>query len=83
MLLALIGGLAAITFVRLAGIVLLGSPRSDAAEHAHESSAWMLGPMAVLVVLCLVVAAIPQAVVRMLMPAFWIRCSASESAVAG
>ena len=37
-LLAFIGGLAAITFVRLAGIALLGSPRSEAAKHAHESS---------------------------------------------
>ena len=48
-LLALIGGLAAITFVRLTGIVLLGSPRSEAARHAHESSPWMLGPMLLLV----------------------------------
>ena len=46
-LLALVGGLAAIAFVRLTGIVLLGSPRSEAARHAHESSPWMLGPMAV------------------------------------
>ena len=61
-LLALIGGLAAIAFVRLTGIVLLGSPRSEAARHAHESSPWMLGPMLVLVFLCLTVAVIPQTV---------------------
>jgi len=61
-LLAFIGGLAAITFVRLAGIALLGSPRSEAAKHAHESSQWMLGPMLVLVVGCLTMAMIPQAV---------------------
>jgi NADH:ubiquinone oxidoreductase subunit 5 (subunit L)/multisubunit Na+/H+ antiporter MnhA subunit len=61
-LLALIGGLAAIAFVRLTGIVLLGSPRSDAAEEAHESSPWLLGPMLFLVVLCLAAAVFPQAV---------------------
>ncbi len=61
-LLAFIGGLAAITFVRLAGIVLLGSPRSDVAAHAHESSRWMLGPMLVLVVGCLAMAMIPWVV---------------------
>ena len=61
-LLAFIGGLAAITFVRLAGIALLGSPRSEAAMHAHESSRWMLGPMFVLVVGCLTMAMIPQVV---------------------
>ncbi|HMC88641.1 MAG TPA: proton-conducting transporter membrane subunit, partial [Gemmataceae bacterium] len=61
-LLALIGGLAAVAFVRLTGIVLLGSPRSEAARHAHESSPWMLGPMLVLVFLCLTVAVIPHAV---------------------
>jgi hydrogenase-4 component B len=61
-LLALIGALAAVAFVRLTGIVLLGSPRSEAARHAHESSPWMLGPMLVLVFLCLTVAVIPQAV---------------------
>ena len=33
---ALIGGLTALAFVRLTGIVLLGSPRSQAAQNAHE-----------------------------------------------
>src|SRR6185437_15347422 len=59
-LLALIGSLAAVAFVRLTGIVLLGSPRSEAAEHAHESSPWMVGPMVLLVFLCLVAAILPQ-----------------------
>jgi NADH:ubiquinone oxidoreductase subunit 5 (subunit L)/multisubunit Na+/H+ antiporter MnhA subunit len=61
-ILALIGSLAAVAFVRLTGIVLLGSPRSEAARHAHESSPWMLGPMLLLVVLCLAVAMVPQVV---------------------
>jgi NADH:ubiquinone oxidoreductase subunit 5 (subunit L)/multisubunit Na+/H+ antiporter MnhA subunit len=46
--LALVGGLATLCFVRLLGIALLGQPRSDDAGRAHESSAWMLGPMSVL-----------------------------------
>jgi hydrogenase-4 component B len=66
-LLALIGTLAAAAFVRLTGIVLLGSPRSEAAQHAHESSPWLLGPMLVLVVLCLTVAVNPQAVAGLLL----------------
>jgi formate hydrogenlyase subunit 3/multisubunit Na+/H+ antiporter MnhD subunit len=61
-LLALVGSLAAAAFVRLTGIVLLGSPRSEAARHAHESSPWMLGPMVLLVFLCLAVAVVPQAI---------------------
>lgn len=61
-LLTLIGGLAAITFVRLTGIILLGSPRSEASQHAHEASGWMLGPIGVLVLLCLVAAVVPHVV---------------------
>jgi formate hydrogenlyase subunit 3/multisubunit Na+/H+ antiporter MnhD subunit len=60
--LALIGSLAAVAFVRLTGIVLLGSPRSEAARHAHESSPWLLGPLMVLVVLCLGAAVVPATV---------------------
>ena len=65
-LLALIGGLAAISFARFAGIVLLGSPRSEAAEHAHESSWWMLWPMQFLVFLCLIMAVVPQGIAGVL-----------------
>jgi formate hydrogenlyase subunit 3/multisubunit Na+/H+ antiporter MnhD subunit len=48
--LATMGAVAALCFGRLVGVGLLGQPRSKPAEHAHESSAWMLGPMAVLAV---------------------------------
>ncbi len=61
-LLALVGGLAAVTFVRLCGIALLGSPRSPAAERAHESSPWMIAPMLVLALLCLATAVFPGVV---------------------
>jgi NADH:ubiquinone oxidoreductase subunit 5 (subunit L)/multisubunit Na+/H+ antiporter MnhA subunit len=47
---AAVGVLAALCFVRLVGIGLLGRPRSDLAAHAHESGAGMLGPMAALAI---------------------------------
>jgi formate hydrogenlyase subunit 3/multisubunit Na+/H+ antiporter MnhD subunit len=59
-LVAIVGGLGAIVFVRLIGIVLLGSPRSEAAQTAHESSWWMIGPIQCLAVLCLAAAVAPQ-----------------------
>lgn len=67
--LAFIGTLAAAAFVRLTGIALLGTPRSEHAEHIHESSALMVCPMVVLVLLCLAVALWPQHAVRLLLPA--------------
>jgi formate hydrogenlyase subunit 3/multisubunit Na+/H+ antiporter MnhD subunit len=48
--LATVGVLAALCFVRIVGIALLGQPRSEAAERAHESSAGMIVPMLVLAV---------------------------------
>jgi hydrogenase-4 component B len=59
-LVALIGGLAVFTFVRLTGIVLLGGPRSESASHAHESSPWMIGPMLILLLACVAMAVLPQ-----------------------
>jgi NADH:ubiquinone oxidoreductase subunit 5 (subunit L)/multisubunit Na+/H+ antiporter MnhA subunit len=43
--LATVGVLATLCFVRIVGIALLGQPRSDAAERAHESSAGLIVPM--------------------------------------
>jgi formate hydrogenlyase subunit 3/multisubunit Na+/H+ antiporter MnhD subunit len=62
-LVALVGGLAVLCFVRLVGIVLLGSPRGEAAAHAHESSPWMTVPMLILAAASVVVAAQPSRVV--------------------
>jgi len=50
--LALIAALAALCFVRLVGIALLGNARSEDAERAHESPAGLLGPMLVLAAGC-------------------------------
>ena len=60
---ALVGGLALICFVRLIGIVLLGTGRSEGARQAHESSLWMTAPMAILAGLCILAALFPCALI--------------------
>ena len=50
--LALIGALAAACFVRLYGIVFLGSARSETARMGHEAPRVMLVPMTALAILC-------------------------------
>lgn len=50
--LALVGGLAALCFVRLVGITLLGAPRGEQAARARESHAAMLAPMWILAGAC-------------------------------
>jgi hydrogenase-4 component B len=59
--LALVGGIALISFVKLFGITFLGAPRSAEAEQVHEAPATMLVPMTVLAALCLVGGLFPQA----------------------
>ncbi|MDE3244636.1 MAG: hypothetical protein KGN80_01020 [Acidobacteriota bacterium] len=51
--LALVGGLAAVAFAKFFGFVFLGSPRSAAAEKAHDPHPSMLVPMGTLAALCL------------------------------
>jgi len=60
---ALVGGLAMICFVRLIGIVLLGTGRSEGACQAHESSRWMTVPMGILAGMCILAAVFPRALV--------------------
>jgi NADH:ubiquinone oxidoreductase subunit 5 (subunit L)/multisubunit Na+/H+ antiporter MnhA subunit len=64
--LALVGGLAALCFVRLVGVTLLGAARSEQAAHAHESSPWMVGPIWVLVLSCVAVGVSPTPVLAMM-----------------
>jgi len=45
---ATVGVMAALCFVRMIGMGLLGQPRSEGAAHAHESHRGLVGPMAVL-----------------------------------
>ena len=63
-LLALVGAMALLCFVRLVGVVLLGEPRSDEARHAHESSRWMTVPLVILAGLCISAALFPGVLVR-------------------
>ncbi len=57
--LALVGGLAVACFVKVYGIVFLGTPRSEAHAARHEAGWQMLFPMLLLGVLCLAVGLAP------------------------
>ncbi len=67
--LALVGGLAVITFVKLYGIIFLGAPRSAGAAHGHEATAGMTGPMVLLAAGCLAAGMAPVLLVRLVSPA--------------
>ena len=67
-LLALTGALAAACFVKAFGVSFLALPRSPAAAQAHEVSASMLWPQAVLGVLCVVLGVFPGVVLMALSP---------------
>ena len=64
-LLALVGGLAALCFVRLVGVVLLGTPRSDRAAQAHESPLAMIAPISVLAIASILAAMVAPAMVSL------------------
>lgn len=66
--LALVGGLAVITFVKLYGIIFLGMPRTATAAHGHEASALMTVPMAVLAACCLAVGMAPALLLQLVSP---------------
>ncbi|TWJ19550.1 proton-conducting transporter transmembrane domain-containing protein [Geobacter argillaceus] len=67
--LALVGGLAVITFVKLYGIIFLGAPRSAGAAQSHEAPATMTGPMALLALGCLAAGLAPVLLLRLVTPA--------------
>jgi hydrogenase-4 component B len=60
--LALIGGLAAACFVKVHGVVFLGSARSESGDHARESGPVMIGPMIVLAACCFLIGLAPLVV---------------------
>lgn len=66
--LALVGGLAVITFVKLYGIIFLGSPRSAAAASSHEASKLMTGPLAILALCCLAGGLAPLLLLKLVTP---------------
>jgi len=53
--LALVGGLAAICFTKVFGIVFLGEPRQAYPGHVHEGGWRMTGPMIILAGTCVVI----------------------------
>jgi formate hydrogenlyase subunit 3/multisubunit Na+/H+ antiporter MnhD subunit len=65
-LLAVVGALAVLTFVRFIGLSLLGNPRSKTARSAHEAPLLMRIPMALLLLLCLAVGLFPAQVLSLL-----------------
>ncbi len=62
--LAFVGALAALCFVRLVGIALLGNARTEAAARAHESSAGILVPMLLLGAGCAALSLRPSIALR-------------------
>ena len=58
-MLAMAGALALACFAKAGAIVFLGAPRTQAAEHAHESGALMRGPMLALAGVCLAIGLAP------------------------
>ena len=61
-LMAMAGALALATFVKAAGLIFLGAPRTKAAAHAHECGPWMRAPMLVLASVCLLLGLAPALV---------------------
>lgn len=57
---ALVGGLAALSFARLCGVVFLGHPRSERAAHAHEGGPAITGSLSLLAALCVAAALVPS-----------------------
>ncbi len=66
--LALVGGLAAVCFVRLVGVVLLGTARGDGAAHAQESPISMTIPMVTLAAACIAGALLAPVLLSLLAP---------------
>lgn len=64
--LALVGALAALCYLRVCSIALLGQPRSSEAATAHDMGRPMLVPMGVLLVACLISAFCPATLARAL-----------------
>jgi NADH:ubiquinone oxidoreductase subunit 5 (subunit L)/multisubunit Na+/H+ antiporter MnhA subunit len=62
-LVSFISAMAALCFLRLVGVALLGEPRSAEAAGAHESSTWLTAPMGLLLVASAAIAIFPVPVV--------------------
>jgi hydrogenase-4 component B len=69
-ILAVVGGVAVISFVKLFGITFLGAPRTPEAAHAHEAPLVMLLPIGILASLSLVGGLFPQLFLGVVNPVF-------------
>jgi hydrogenase-4 component B len=66
--LALIGGLAALCFTKVVGVVFLGAPRSERAAQAHGPGWLMLAPQVILAAACVLVGLSAPLIVAPLVP---------------
>jgi formate hydrogenlyase subunit 3/multisubunit Na+/H+ antiporter MnhD subunit len=66
--LALIGGLAALCFTKVVGVVFLGQPRTEQAAEAHRPGRLMVVPQVVLAAGCVLVGVTAPAIVSVLVP---------------
>lgn len=80
--LGLVGGMAAITFVKLYGMVYLGASRSEEAAHPHELPRVMLIPMGILALLCLVGGMVPALFLALVQPVTGVLAPAAVSGAA-
>ncbi|WP_246038104.1 proton-conducting transporter transmembrane domain-containing protein [Geomonas terrae] len=67
--LAMVGGVAVIAFVKLYGIAFLGEPRTEAAAHGHEAPVTMLAPIGLLAALSLLGGLFPPVFMALVQPA--------------
>ncbi len=67
--LALIGGLAVVSFIKAFGIAFLGQPRSQAAAQAHEHGGTMNAAAVLGAVLCLAIGIFPSFAIACVLPA--------------
>jgi len=79
--LALIGGLAAACFTKAFGVIFLGEPRSEHAQHAHEATVAMRGPMIVLAMVCVLIGFLAPVVTSSLTPAVQVLVNGSPETV--
>lgn len=73
-MLALVGGLATIAFIKLYSSIFLGTPRNSSVTDPHEAGFTMLAPPALLAVLCLLIGIAPQFALRLVLPAIEAFC---------
>ncbi len=68
-ILALVGGIAVVTFVKLYGVVFLGMPRNAPSGHPHGPGWQMAAPMGLLALCCIAAGVAPAPFLRLVEPA--------------